>query len=176
MPSSRKKSKTIKNNRVFSRREFLMFVFIFAAVGAITLIVSFAAPKTNTPGKISIATVNGSSYSSSTGLKLGDTVTFNTVAGSMAGWEYPMVDITCYQDVNGDGVINTQVLGPDIVYSWLDKPGATFSFSGQGQTSIWTLRGGGAATCRAELVAIGWKGGMESTRIMATTGDFSVSG
>lgn len=155
----------------------MLFMLVFAVVGAITLWVSFAAPKRgDTPGAVSVATVNGTPYTSGTTLKLGDVLTFNYIAGSMAGWEYPMIAVSCYQDVNSDGTVNTSITGPDIVYSWLDHPSATFSLSGQGQTSIWTLRGGGPATCRVDLDAYGWKSGKESTRVMATTGDFRVSG
>jgi hypothetical protein len=106
--------------------------------------------------------------------KLGDTLTFATTAGSLAGWEYPMVVTSCYQDVNGDGVVDTNMLGPDIVYSWVDKPSATFLLGAY--SSIWTLRGGGDATCRAELDAYGWKGGKESTRVLATTGNWLAQG
>ena len=81
-----------------------------------------------------------------------------------------MVVVSCYQDVNGDGTVDTNMLGPDIVYSWVDKPSATFLLGAY--ASIWTQRGGGPATCRAELDAYGWKGGKESTRILASTGDW----
>jgi hypothetical protein len=173
MATSKKKSKKLKNNGSFSRREFLLFIFIFAAVGAITLLVSFAAPKSNTPGSISIATLNGSAYNPSITPKLGDTMTFNTVSGSMAGWEYPMVAVSCYQDVNGDGVINTSIVGPDVVFTDLQKPGNTATLGGY--SSIWTNRGG-AAVCRTDLDAYGWKGGKESIRVMATTNNFQVNG
>jgi hypothetical protein len=105
-----------------------------------------------------------------------DTVTWATTIGSLAGWETPKAVLSCYQDVNGDGTINTSLGGPDIVYSWVDKPSAVFSFSGQGQTSIWSLRGGGPATCRADLDAYGVKSGQESVRLLASTGNFPVSG
>jgi hypothetical protein len=126
-----------------------------------------------------MATINGASLS---GSKLApapaylDTVTWATVAGSVAGWETPEVVLSCFQDVNGDGVVDTSLTGPDIVYSWVASPSSVFSFSGQGQTSTWSLRGGGPATCRADLDAYGWKGGKSTVRLLASTGSFPVSG
>ena len=32
-----------------------------------------------------------------------------------------MVAVTCYQDVNEDGTIDTRILGPDIVLSWFGQ-------------------------------------------------------
>jgi hypothetical protein len=127
---------------------------------------------------IAIASVDGvaAAPTKAPTLKLGDTMTFATTVAPVAGWESPMVVLSCYQDVNGDGVVDTSLGGPDIVYSWLDNPGAVFSLSGQGQTSRWTLRGGGPATCRADLDAYGWKSNQESVRLLATTGNFAVSG
>jgi hypothetical protein len=104
------------------------------------------------------------------------TVTWATTSGSLAGWETPEVVLSCYQDVDGNGVVDTSLGSPDMVYSWINAPGALDSFSGQGQTSTWTLRGGGAATCRADLEAYGWKSGQSTVRLLATTGDFPVSG
>jgi hypothetical protein len=59
-----------------------------------------------------------------------------------------MVALSCYQDVNGDGTVDTALLGPEIVFSQLDKPSATFTLGGY--SSIWTQRGGGNAICRAD--------------------------
>lgn len=120
------------------------------------------------PPSISIATINGTSAASTQNPvpHLGDDLTFASVVGSIAGWEYPMVAVSCYQDVNGDGVIDTNLLGPDVVYTWLDKPDAQFLLGAY--SSIWTQRGGGPAKCRADLDAYGWKGGKESTRVLAS--------
>ena len=122
---------------------------------------------TPTPS-ISIASINGTSAASTQNPtpNLGDNLTFASVVGSIAGWEYPMVAVSCYQDVNGDGVIDTNLLGPDVVYTGLDKPTAQFLLGAY--SSIWTVRGGGSAKCRADLDAYGWKGGKESTRVLAS--------
>jgi hypothetical protein len=128
---------------------------------------------------ISMATLNGVTMAASTlspTPAYKDTVTWATTIGSLAGWETGEVVVSCYQDVNGDGVIDTTLGGPDTVYSWIDSPSAVFSFSGQGQTSTWSLRGGGPATCRADLDAYGSKGGQSTVRLLASTGDFPVSG
>jgi hypothetical protein len=120
------------------------------------------------PSSISIATINGTSAAPTQNPtpKLGDNLTFATVAGSMAGWEYPMVAVSCYQDVNGDGVVDTTLQGPDLVYAGLDKPSAQFLLGAY--SSIWTQRGGGPAKCRADLDAYGWKSGKESVRVLAS--------
>jgi len=102
----------------------------------------------------------------SSGPSLGNTVSFTTHAAGVAGWEYPMVATSCYQDVNGDGTVDTNLLGPDVVYTWLDQPDADFLLGAY--SSIWTLRGGGPAECRADLDAYGWKGGKQSTRVLAS--------
>ncbi|HET7449701.1 MAG TPA: hypothetical protein VFJ78_03835 [Gaiellaceae bacterium] len=131
---------------------------------------------TTTTSSISIASVDGTLAAASTkpAPKLGDTVTFNTTVASLAGWEYPMIAVSCYQDVNGDGTVDTNILGPDVVFTWLDKPSATFTMGGY--MSLWTLRGGGSALCRAELDAYGWKSGKESTRVLASTSDWVAAG
>ncbi len=98
--------------------------------------------------------------------RLGAEVSFVSNAAGLAGWEYPLVAASCYQDVNGDGTIDTNLLGPDVVYTWLDTPDASFLLGGY--SSIWTLRGGGPAECRADLDAYGWKGGKQSTRVLAS--------
>jgi hypothetical protein len=129
-----------------------------------------------TVSRITIATVDGAKTGESTrpAPKLGDAVTFATTVEPLAGWEYPMVAVSCYQDVNGDGTVDTNLFGPDVVFTWLDKPSATFTLGGY--SSIWTLRGGGDAVCRAELDAYGWKGGKESTRVLASTADWLAQG
>jgi hypothetical protein len=97
---------------------------------------------------------------------LGSDVSFDSYAAGLAGWEDAMVALSCYQDVNGDGVIDTNLLGPDVVYTWLDTPDASFQLGAY--SSIWTLRGGGDAECRADLDAYGWKGGKQSIRVLAS--------
>ena len=143
---------------------------------------AFAAPALGAKpsgggSSIAIATIDGTGMSQLTTAptaKLGGTLTFATRVEPLAGWEYPMVALSCYQDVNGDGTVDTNLLGPDIVFSWLDRPDATFTLGGY--SSIWTLRGGGNAVCRAELDAYGWKGGKESTRVLASTGNWLAQG
>ncbi|HSB38713.1 MAG TPA: hypothetical protein VLD13_06460 [Gaiellaceae bacterium] len=68
--------------------------------------------------------------------------------------------------LNGDGVVDTSLLGPDVVCTWLDKPGAQLLLGTY--SSIWTQRGGGPAECRADPDTYGWKGGKESTRVLAS--------
>jgi hypothetical protein len=106
---------------------------------------------------ITIASVNGARMAASTNPQPahGEAVTFDTVAGSLAGWEYPMVALHCYQnDV--------------LVYVLLSQPADTFTVGGG--SSQWTA---GDATCNASLYAYGWKGGRESIRELARTYDWT---
>ena len=103
--------------------------------------------------------------------KYGDIVRFSTTVEKLAGWEYPMVALTCYQDVNGDGRVDTNMFGPDIVFEQLNYPDSGFLLSGG---SRWAARGG-AATCRADLDAYGWSNKVQSIRILDST-EFNVSG
>jgi hypothetical protein len=139
---------------------------------------AFAAKPGNgsATSSIAIASVGSTTLASAQTVtpKLGDTLNFRTTVEPLAGWEYPMVALSCYQDVNGDGTVDTNLLGPDIVFSWLDKPDATFTLGGY--SSIWTVRGGGPAVCRADLDAYGWKSGRQSTRVLASTGSWDAAG
>jgi hypothetical protein len=122
-------------------------------------------------------TVNGETTSAATQSSttyLGDTLQFGATVEPLAGWEYPMVDLSCYQDVNVDGTIDTNLLGPDVVFTWLDKPDAYYTLGGY--SSIWTLRGGGDAVCRANLAAYGWKGGKQSIRVLKSLDAWTVLG
>ena len=154
-------------------------------VGVVTVLVTMAAApafaakggSTTTTSSIALATVSGATAApnvQTASPKLGDALTFRTSVEPLAGWEYPMVALSCYQDVNGDGTVDTNLLGPDIVFSWLDKPEADYTLGGY--SSIWTLRGGGPATCHAELDAYGWKGGKQSVRVLASTGNWAAGG
>jgi hypothetical protein len=144
----------------------------FAGKGGNT---SGGSSSTSSTPSIAIATVNGVSAASvqNPAPALGDTVTFKTGSGSL-GSAYPMVDLQCFQDVNGDGTIDTSLSGPDVVFTSLDTPSATFTMGGY--ASIWTNRGGGTATCVAKLEAYSWKGGVESITVLAQTQTWYAAG
>lgn len=177
-----KKTGSLSRMSKIDNKVMLLFTLTFGLVGGVALHDIYAAPlkgstKQSVTPTISIATVNGSSYDVAAKTpvpKLGDTLTFNTTIPSLAGWEYPMIDTQCYQDVNGDGTVDTNLFGPDIVYTWLDHPTASQVLGGY--SSIWTQRGGGAVTCLANLDAYGWKSGKESIRVLATTGTWQALG
>ena len=137
---------------------------------------AFAGKRASATSSIEIATVSGSTsaFAQSSTPRLGDALTFKTTVQPLAGWEYPMVALSCYQDVNGDGTVDTRLVGPDVVFTWLDHPNASFTLGGY--SSIWTLRGGGDAVCRADLDAYGWKGGKQSVRVLASTGHWTAAG
>ena len=84
---------------------------------------------------------------------LGNRVTFKTSVGSLAGWEYPMVVVSCYQSGK-------------MVWSTADDPSAAFLLGGT--NSDWAI-GGGSAACTATLAAYGWHRGIESIRSLADT-------
>ena len=161
------------------RSTALLFVIVTALSAAASASGGNGGQSTTKTGtsSIAIASIDGTSLAAATVKptpKLGDTLNFATTAAGLSGPEYPMVDLTCYQDVNGDGFVDTSLLGPDIVFSWLDTPSASYTLGGY--SSIWTLRGGGPAVCRADLVAISWKSGKESSRQLATTGRWAAAG
>jgi len=84
---------------------------------------------------------------------LGNRVTFKTTVGSLAGWEYPMVVVSCYQSGK-------------MVWSTVDNPSAAFLLGGM--NSDWAINGGNAL-CTATLSAYGWHRGIESIRSLADT-------
>jgi hypothetical protein len=110
---------------------------------------AFAGKPSSRAGTSSIAL---ESYSV---LRLGGTVGFTTNAVGLAGWEYPMVSLDCYQ--NGS-----------LVYIELNHPDHEFMLGGGGST--W-LTNGGAAHCIATLAAYG----KQSARPLATT-EFDAAG
>ena len=144
-----------------------MFRKVSACVAmlAMTMLVFVALPATAQAAKpapvvASIAIDQAAPYA------VGDVLTFTTTIPRLSGWEYPMVAVACFQDVDGDGVIEHGWPWDDVVYTELAKPGSTFTLGGY--SSIWTLRGGGPAECDADIDAYGWKSGVESVRVLAT--------
>jgi hypothetical protein len=144
-----------------------------AAVVAILAAAAFAVPafagngNRSTTSSISFASIDGAAAPLSPTTKMGDSVKFATTVQSLPGWQYPMVAVSCYQDVDGNGVIDPSITGPDVVYTQLDKPSASFMLGGY--SSIWTEHGG-PATCRADLYSYGFKSGVEYSQVLATTG------
>jgi len=107
---------------------------------------SAAKPRTSTSTTSTIA-LNESAPA------LGTNVTFTTSASGLAGWEWPMVYVSCRQ-------------GGTSVYGALDQPSATFQLGGG--SSQW-LTNGGSADCTATLYAYGLRGGQETARSLAST-------
>ena len=113
--------------------------------------------KNSAPASITIASVDGARMAGSSEPQPahGQVLTFATAAGSLAGWEYPMVALACYQN-------------DELVYIQLNHPDATFTVGGG--SSQWTA---GNATCHASLYAYGWKSRQESIRELASTYDWT---
>jgi hypothetical protein len=101
----------------------------------------------------SVLSGDGTAKLADTKPALGNRVTFATTVGSLAGWEYPMVVVSCYQS-------------GAMVWSTANDPGASFLLGGTNST--WAVNGG-PATCSATLAAYGWHRGIESIRSLADT-------
>ena len=86
-------------------------------------------------------------------LRLGGMVGFTTNAAGLAGWQYPMVAVWCYQSTT-------------LVYMDLQKP--SYEFKLGADSSLW-VRNGGPASCTAYLYAYGWRHGQESIQTLAST-------
>lgn len=78
-----------------------------------------------------------------------------TVESNLKGNPHPMVEVSCYQDVNGDSVVDMSLFGPDLVWLQLDHPNAVFTVGS-------VFDAGSPAACAARLFAYGWKGGQQS--------------
>jgi len=87
----------------------------------------------------------------------GDFLTFTTTTSNLR-WSHPMVEVACYQDADGDGVVTTDLFSGDLVYVVLATPDSTFPLAtGEGSS----LDPSQPASCEARLLAYGWKGGQE---------------
>lgn len=139
-------------------------------VAAAFAVPAFAAGKTGGTSSIKFASIDGAAAPVTPTTKVGDSLTFATTVQPLAGWQHPMVAVSCYQDVDQNGVVDTSVTGPDVVYTELETPSATFTLGGY--ASIWTNRGGGPAVCRADLYSYGFKSGTEYSQVLATTGNW----
>src|SRR5436190_19829021 len=96
-----------RENRMSSRTLVVWMIAAGLTVGVTPAVAGKggSGAGSSTPS-ITIATVDGTSVAAATVRptpKLGDNLTFATTVPSLAGWEYPMVVVSCYQDVNGDG-------------------------------------------------------------------------
>jgi hypothetical protein len=130
---------------------------VLAAVGVIAVLAapSMAAkpPKGGGSAIRSSISLDSNGSLAATGPHLGATVRFATTVGALAGSEYPMVALMCYQD-------------NALVFADLDQPAADFLLGGT--SSAWVANGK-PASCNAYLQAYGWKHGVESVRTLANT-------
>ena len=135
-------------------KKLIVAIVLATCIGILALPATAGGRKGNTTGGTS--TIKLESYSD---LRIGGSVGFDTNAVGLAGWEYPMVSLSCYQSGS-------------LVYIGLAKPGAEFLLGGPG--SVWAANGGGAY-CDADLDAYGWKSGKESVRVLDSLG-FTATG
>lgn len=157
-------------------RKFIIPVAVSLCAAAVAVPAIARPPQPSSAGSsIAIASVNDTATNAASTLSstvsFGSTMTFATTVQQLAGWQSPMVAVTCYQDLNGDGFVDTSDTSNEIVYSQLNTPSATFSVGSQ--YSIWGERGGGSAVCRADLDSYGWKAGVEYVQVLATTGNWA---
>ena len=111
---------------------------------------------TPAPAWIALATVSGQSVAAAQP-SLGSAVRFST--GYASTTKNPWVSVTCYQD-------------GALVYAQGGAPSSDFVLGGS--SSTW-LTIGGAATCRAELGDLYWRGGHQYYTYMANT-NFDAAG
>ena len=132
------------------------------AMLAIVLVAAFAVPVTSSAGRgggsgtpaepwIALATVDGEVATSSSQPRLGSQVSF--AAGYPTRTKNPWVSLVCYQD----GVL---------VYGQGGSPASEFYLGAA--SSVWVTNGG-AATCKAELGDLYWRGGQQYYTYMAET-------
>jgi hypothetical protein len=131
------------------------------AILALGLIASLAAPAAVFAAKgggasaitpwIALGAVDGRTALAAAQPSLGSSVAFAT--GYPTGTRNAWVSLVCYQD----GVL---------VYGEGGRPSGTFLLGGGG--SAW-LASGGAATCKAELGDLYWRGGQQYYKYLAET-------
>jgi hypothetical protein len=130
-------------------KKLIVAIVLATCIGILALPATAGGRKGGSPTG-GTSTIKLESYSVT---QLGSYVGFDTNAVGLAGWEYPMVAVWCYQ-------------GGDLVYMALNKPATEFLLGGA--ASAWVTNGG-SANCEADLYAYGWKGGQESIRNLANT-------
>jgi hypothetical protein len=145
--STKSKSKTLKRKSTsFNKKEFSLFVAIFAAVGAFTLWVSFAAPHNGGGGG------SGGGYSSSLALTM--TADQNSDGLPNFGDIITLVPTTTFVDPNGNGpwLSLTCSQNGTVVYSASTGYGPNYPWPWTKQMTLksgaWTS---GAADCSSKL-------------------------
>jgi hypothetical protein len=149
------------------RPNVLAALFVAGMIAAATPALADRGGNGNGPGardvqsSIQVATVNGRAASAVNGsltVSYGDSLTFATTVEKLAGWEWPMVSLTCYQS-------------GQLVFGLLDHPDATFTLAG---SSPWA-NVGGDAVCHADLDAYGFKGSGESIRVLDSSDEWAAT-
>jgi len=139
MANKKSKARTYRKKTGFNKKEFSLFMLIFAVVGVFTLWVSLAAPhngggKTGSGGTIALSMVTDANGD---GLpNWNDTITFNVSTSLTAE---PHVSVTCYQNST---LVYSATTGYYSSYPW------PWTNNMQLLSNAWT---GGAADCSAKL-------------------------
>jgi len=177
------KSKNIqsKSNFKLSLPSAILFALVFAGAGyAVRALTHAAPPSTSTASSITL---------DQTAPYLGGEVTFTTTYPKLKGNITPRVTVWCFQDVNGDGTITTTrtVSNGDYVYAATASTDRAQQLSLTGSEglilggnpsngSIWVQRGGGPATCNAELFYYSYSGKQQVYNYLAETPNWQAAG
>ncbi len=136
------------------RRSVRLFLVSAALVAAFATPAAAFAAKGGGGGAgtawIALATVSGAAAAAAEP-RVGSTVKFS--AGYPTGTKNAWVSVSCFQ-------------GATLVYAEGGKPSANFVLGGA--SSVWTTTGG-AASCRAELGDLYWRGGKQYYTYLAHT-------
>jgi hypothetical protein len=153
-------------------------LFLALAVVLLSLTAAHAAPKQPA------LTLSGPQEAVPTLLQ---PITFSTTWSGFEGSPYPAFAVSCYQDLNGDNVINTSTYwNEDGVYGSLFfmDGGSKAANSGTqsttfylgGASSPWTVNGGGDAECVAQGYSYSWQGGQETVVKVGNRIEFHAEG
>ena len=135
-------------------RKATVLALVISLFGAVFLSnAALAAPR----GTSSIALKSAGTSSSSSQPSLGSSVSFVTTYP--VNVKNPRIEVLCYQ-------------GSTLVYGEAGSVDHEFQLGGGG--SIWLTNGGGAQ-CTANLFYFGWKAGMQTYNLLAST-SFSAGG
>ena len=128
---AKKQKRTVKKKNSFNKKEFSLFMLIFALVGAFTLWVSFAAPHNGGgTGSYTITITPAAPYT------FGEAIYITTTAPQVSG---SYITLACYQ--NGALVLSSDHANfpTGWYYNWPYDLGPTQSW------------GGGAANCNVNV-------------------------
>ncbi len=150
----------------------IFFALVFGAIGYAVRTLTHAAPANSSGSSITLSTTDP---------HLGGIVKFATSYPKITGNVSVLVGVYCYQDVDHDGIINTNNANnnQDLVYGELRSAvdASNTGFTLGGSSSVWLNSGGGPATCNANLFYYRFGGRQgETYNFLAKTPDWQAAG